>query len=172
MKKHKDKIYTKPEIVSQCLNHLKSILPSYESLTIIEPSAGNGRFLDQLPATTIALDLEPEDPRIIKQDWFNFNQDLSNAIVVGNPPYGTQNNLSIKFFNHAADLNAKYIAFIIPSTWNNYSILNKINKNYHLLSKIELPLDSFTLNNKNYLLRKIKKSNELFSIKTLTHFTQ
>lgn len=138
-----DKFYTKPDVAKWCLEQLN--LSSYS--TVIEPSAGSGSFSHQIP-NVLAMDLEPEDESIIKQDWFQYHidRDPENPIlVVGNPPFGQQNVLAIEFINHAAKF-ANTIAFILPVSFMKESLQNKLNKNLHLSQYFFLPSNSFTLN--------------------------
>jgi len=57
---------------------------------VVEPSAGNGSFLNKIPTTKkIGIDIEPEHKDIIKKDFFNYtpSTDIKNVLVVGNPPF-------------------------------------------------------------------------------------
>lgn len=138
-----DKFYTRPEIAKKCLRKLK--LNKYD--TIIEPSAGNGSFSNQID-NVIAFDSAPESATIKMQDWFAYIQERNTdnkTLVVGNPPFGQQNSLAIAFINHAA-MFADTIAFILPYSFMKESIQNKINKNFHLTHSSTLPKNSFMLN--------------------------
>ena len=75
--------------------------------------------------TAVGLDLAPEGPGIIEQDFFEYDPGyhpiLTNNIriaTVGNPPFGSgyMNPLAKGFFNHAATF-SELIAFIIPAKW-------------------------------------------------------
>ena len=50
-----DKFYTKENIVNQCLEAIKSNLNILEEDLILEPSAGNGVFINKIkmPATSV-----------------------------------------------------------------------------------------------------------------------
>lgn len=139
-----DKFYTKPEIAQFCIDKIN--LEDYE--IIIEPSAGSGSF-SNLIKNVKAFDLEPEHENIVKQDWFEYHHDSKPAekvLVIGNPPFGQQNNLAIRFINHAAEF-ATTIAFILPISFMKESIQNRINRNFWLTDSFILPKKSFTLNN-------------------------
>lgn len=145
-----DKFYTKPEIVELCLQQLD--LSLYDC--IIEPSAGNGAFLCNCHCPIYAYDIVPHHKDIIAQDWFSvdlefFKQHFSSLLVLGNPPFGQQNALAIKFFNQAA-LCASTIAFILPKSFKKDSIKNKLDLRFHLTKEFELPNPAFTLNGENY----------------------
>ena len=51
---------------------------------------------------------------------------------LGNPPFGKNCSLAIKFFNKAAEF-ADLIAFIIPRTFKRISIQNKLNLNFSFI---------------------------------------
>jgi len=131
-----EKFYTKSEVAKFCIEQLD--LSSYER--VIEPSAGNGSFSNQIECE--AYDLAPENDKIIKQDFFEFNTERGNILVIGNPPFGRQSNLAIKFINHAA-LFAKTIAFVLPKSFSKESVIKRLDKHLHLKKEIELPKNSF-----------------------------
>ena len=94
----------------------------------------------------------PEDDSIIQQDFFKL--DISQFIgkkvlTIGNPPFGVQNNLSIRFFNKAAQY-SDTIAFILPKSFMKESVQNKLDLRFHLDKYIELPFKSFSLNGEDY----------------------
>lgn len=139
-----DKFYTKEEIATSCIELVEN-LGDYN--LIIEPSAGNGSFSSQID-NIVSYDIEPENDNIIKKDWFTYQRNRNNdekVLVIGNPPFGQQNNLAIKFINHSATF-ANTIAFIVPLSFMKQSIINKIDKNFHLKNYWILPKNSFTLN--------------------------
>ena len=134
-----DKIYTKPEIAKFCIS--KCNINSYDR--IIEPSAGSGAFSSQIPNCE-AYDLMPEDKSIKKQDFLKFNTNKGNILVIGNPPFGHANDLSLKFINHAATF-ARTIAFILPKSCQKETFLNRLDKHVHLRKVVELPKNSFLI---------------------------
>lgn len=142
-----DKFYTKPEIAAQCLSSLD--LSSFA--LCIEPSAGSGSFSLLLPQGSLSLDLAPESPEIIQQDFFEFAPPKTDGkiLVVGNPPFGQQNSLAVRFINHAATF-ADVIAFIVPRSFDKPSVQNRIHKNLHLKSSTVLPVKAFTLDGIDY----------------------
>lgn len=143
-KEKNDKFYTKPEVVAQLLQELD--LLSYS--LIIEPSAGNGSFSNLIP-NCIALDIEPEDERIVKQDFFTYEPQQGNILVIGNPLFGEQSTLAVQFFNHVAKF-ADTIAFILPKSFRKISIQNKLNLFFWLVKEIEVPKNSFLLQEQEY----------------------
>ena len=115
-----DKYYTSPELAKYCVEKTKEIIGSENITEYIEPSAGSGVFLDYLDKPYIAYDIEPEDERIIKQDYLTVDLEYKKGrCVIGNPPYGTKNNLTVAFYKKSIEI-AEYIAFILPiSQYNN-----------------------------------------------------
>lgn len=123
-----DRFYTKPEAVKRCLKKLKTILPDFD--TLVEPSAGDGAFLNELAHPNIkAYDIAPAEgvQGVVKSDWFDVDlTGLGRTCVVGNPPFGQRNQLSIRFIQHALSFsNVDLIGFILPNSWNKPSLQNK-----------------------------------------------
>ncbi len=142
-----DKFYTKDSVAKSCIE--VSDISSYS--VIIEPAAGAGAFSNQLP-NCIALDLDPDSPGVIKQDWFTFERernDEDKVLVIGNPPFGQQNSLAVDFINHAAKF-ADRVAFIVPISFKKASVQNRLDKNLHLTYEEMLPENSFTLDSRDY----------------------
>jgi hypothetical protein len=145
-----DKFYTNDNIVDLCLTTLQELHQFNKFDIIIEPSAGNGKFLLKLPKEKrIGLDISPEHPDILQQDFFEYKisqkHSNKNILVIGNPPFGKSCSLAIKFFNHASQF-GNVIAFIIPRTFRKTSIQNRLNLNFHLIKDIDIPINpcSFT----------------------------
>lgn len=143
-----DKFYTKPDTAKKCL----TLLNLHTYTTIIEPSAGNGAFSNLLFAlkeqnkiggNIYAFDIRPEENRIVEQDWFDYTPQLGEEkiLVVGNPPFGQQCSLAIKFINHA---------FILPRSFTKESLQNRITHLARLTQEIPLQKNSFTLADKDY----------------------
>lgn len=149
-KHHQDKFYTKSSVVTELLKHIS--LDDFD--LIIEPSAGMGSFSNQINhPNLLSFDISPEHPSIQKMDWFDFdssNYSYHNLLVVGNPPFGTQSDLALKFIKKSSDIKANTIAFILPKSFKKSSLQNKIPLNYHLIKEIDLEDESFELMGKDY----------------------
>ncbi|HUS49554.1 MAG TPA: hypothetical protein VMZ91_05280 [Candidatus Paceibacterota bacterium] len=134
-----DKFYTKNSIVDMVLSNINLSLYS----TVIEPSAGNGSFSKKIK-NCIALDIKPEDDTIIKMNFFHFN--YSNIkqpiLIIGNPPFGRNGNLALKFIKQAS-LFSNTIAFILPKSFKKQSIYNRIPLNFWKDKEINIPENSF-----------------------------
>lgn len=148
-----DKFYTKDFIAKMCVGSLLTYIgDQIKDYLFIEPSAGNGVFLHYLD-NYIAFDISPENNNnnIIKADWFEVDKKQffkMETIIIGNPPFGVQGQLAIKFFNESSFAN--YIAFILPRSFRKPSIQNKLNKKFHLVKEEILPKNSFLFKEKDY----------------------
>lgn len=114
-----DKYYTPPDLAQYIVNKTKEIIGEENITEYIEPSAGAGVFLDYLEKENVpylAYDIEPEDNRIIKQDFLALELEYKKGrCVIGNPPFGERNALAVKFFKHSIK-HCDYISFILPIT--------------------------------------------------------
>lgn len=107
-----DKYYTPIDLAKYCIDKTFEIIGKENITEVIEPSAGNGSFSNQIEC--LAYDIEPEDEGIIKQDFLDLNLDYKKGrLVIGNPPFGQRGNLISKFYNKSIE-SADYIAFILP----------------------------------------------------------
>lgn len=107
-----DKYYTSKELAKYCIDKTFAVIHRSDITEIIEPSAGNGNFSNQLDC--IAYDIEPEGENIIKQDYLLLDKIYKQGrLIIGNPPYGRCLNLAQKFYKKSIQL-GDYIAFILP----------------------------------------------------------
>ena len=142
-----DQFYTQPRVAQQCMDYLATVMALTDSDLYLEPSAGKGAFYDLAPSSRrVGLDMDPQHADVIKQDYLTY--DASNLkcdgkfIVIGNPPFGKNSSLAVKFFNKSAEF-ADCIAFILPRTFKKVSLLPKLDKHFHLIGELDLPWDSF-----------------------------
>ena len=143
-----DKFYTIPKISKKCIESVGLTYDWSKWELVIEPSAGNGSFLNVIPSDKkIGIDISPENKDIIKQDFFTYKppKNIKDILVIGNPPFGKVSSLAIKFFNYASNW-ANVIAFIIPRTFRRISVHNRLNMNFHLVLDEDIPTNpcSFT----------------------------
>jgi hypothetical protein len=175
-KHEEDKFYTKRSAVELLIKNID--IENYD--LIIEPSAGDGSFLDFIDKYNyIALDISPEDSRIVKYNWFDFKLDVvyNKILVIGNPPFGNQGNLAIEFIKKSAELNVDTIAFILPKSFKKHTIQNRIPLNYHLENEIDMKDDSYTLLGVDYsvpsvfqIWKKRNKNRSVIKLPTTTNF--
>jgi len=154
-----DKFYTKKETVNYIIELFKQYIAPNNDDLIIEPSAGNGAFIDAIKSLKCDYefyDLEPEHEEIIKQDYLlyntntNTNTSNNNKIhILGNPPFGRQSSLAIKFIKKSCQF-CYSISFILPKSFKKDSLKKTFPPNFHLLCEIDLPEKSFLVNTKEY----------------------
>lgn len=119
-----DKYYTPPDLAEYIVHKTKEIIGEQNITEYIESSAGAGVFLDYLDKPYLAYDIEPEDDRIIKQDFLELNLEYKKGrCVIGNPPYGNHTTLIAKFYKKSIHI-GDYISFILP--------ISQLNNNIHL----------------------------------------
>lgn len=136
-----DKFYTNKDYSKKCI---KIALENENFDFIIEPSAGDGSFLHQLPENIdkIGIDIEPDSDGIKQGDFlkYKFPENKNKILVIGNPPFGKISSLAVKFFNHSASCeNVDTIAFIVPRTFRKISIQNKLNLFFNLVYDEDTP---------------------------------
>lgn len=131
---------------------MKKVLHGRDRSTFLEPSAGKGVFYDLMPAKRrLGLDLEPKHPGVIQGDFFAFTgEHLKRPVVtVGNPPFGKNASLAVRFFNHAARF-SHLIAFVVPMTFRKASVINRLDRHFELILDKDLPADAFEFEGENY----------------------
>ena len=107
-----DKYYTPVNLAKYCIDKTFEIIGKENITDIIEPSAGNGSFSNQLEC--VAYDIEPEHKSIIKQDYLKLELEYKKGrLIIGNPPFGRCMNLAQKFYKKSIQI-GDYIAFILP----------------------------------------------------------
>jgi predicted RNA methylase len=149
-----DKYYTKPDIVQQCIQALKEQhLIKHDDL-IIEPSAGNGSFINAIKSLSthhVFYDLEPEHPEIIRQDFLDLTPPVNyNKIhIIGNPPFGRQSSLAIQFIRKSCTF-CDSLSFILPKSFKKDSMKSKIPLDYHLICELDLGKNAFLVDNIEY----------------------
>ena len=144
-----DKYYTKKSVVDICLELFKKYINITDNDIIIEPSAGNGAFINSIKNLCnnyLFYDIEPEHTEIIKQDYLLFNpntiQKYKNIHIIGNPPFGRQSTFAIKFIKKSCEF-SNTISFILPKSFKKDSIKKHFPLNFHLIAEIDLPSHSF-----------------------------
>ena len=145
-----DKYYTKPTVVELCLNLAKTHIQINKEDLVIEPSAGNGSFIPgikSLSNNALFYDLEPENNQIIKQDYLicdhtEWTNNFKNIHIIGNPPFGRQSSLAIKFIKKST-LFCNSISFILPKSFKKDSLKKTFPLQFHLICEKDLPEKSF-----------------------------
>jgi hypothetical protein len=131
-----DEFYTPRNVSGECVEYTLGLIDLDKVDVFVEPSAGDGSFLDALDGfDVVAYDINPKDDRIIMANWFDVTVP-PNSCVIGNPPYGFASNDAVKFFNHAATA-ATVIAFMVPKTFRKISIHNKLDRFFHKIGELD-----------------------------------
>jgi hypothetical protein len=140
----KEQYYTPRELASELVLKVKALIPDFSSRTVLEPAGGTGAFVDAAKLAgakkVLSVDIEPKHSAVGKGDYLETNLKLTDAVTISNPPFGRNNSLSIPFFNRAAE-HSEYIAFIVPRSWRKWSVINRLNRNFHLLLDEDLQID-------------------------------
>jgi hypothetical protein len=151
-----DKYYTKPEVASLCCKMFKSIIRVHQTRDlIIEPSAGNGSFIQpikKLCANTLFMDIAPDNNLIKKADFLEFSLPRPNTAtsttprkvyIIGNPPFGFKSSLAIKFIKKSCTF-CDAFCFILPKSFAKQSMQRSVPLNFHLKYQKILRPNSFT----------------------------
>ena len=153
-----DKFYTSDVIVNECIKKIKEQINIREDDILIEPSAGNGSFINGIKSLSNNYkfyDLEPENSEIIKQDYLEYDYNSiskkndNKVHVIGNPPFGRQSSLAIKFIKKSAEY-CDSISFILPKSFKKDSLKKHFPLNFHLIHEYDLPDNSFIVDKKEY----------------------
>jgi len=149
----KDQFYTNENVAKKCIQSIIDLLPITSDCVWVEPSAGNGSFLHNIPSSfrKIGLDLEPRANDILKQDYLNWIPPPldKDVVVFGNPPFGRQSSLAKAFISKSCKF-ANVIAFILPKSFTKPSMFNVFDLKFHLMYSVELEKDSFVINGSKY----------------------
>ena len=76
-----DKYYTPSELAEYIVNKTKEIIGEQNITEYVEPSAGAGAFLDYLDKPYLAYDIEPEDSRVMKQDYLELELEYKRGVL-------------------------------------------------------------------------------------------
>ena len=141
----KEQFYTPKELAKTLTNKVSQVIGGLNNRTVIEPAGGTGSFVTaarELGAKKVlSFDIEPKADGVILADFLtNEIKGVTDAVTISNPPFGRNNSLSIPFFNKAAN-HSQYIAFIVPRSWRKWSVINRLDRNFHLIHDEDLAID-------------------------------
>jgi predicted RNA methylase len=153
-----DKFYTNHKTVKTCGNSIKKHLQiNRKNDLIIEPSAGNGSFISMIKTLSenyLYFDIAPDNPEIQQQDFLQINDcEYTNKYekihIIGNPPFGRQSSLAIKFIKKASGF-CDSISFILPKSFKKDSLRKVFPLQFHLICERDLPENSFEIDGHDY----------------------
>lgn len=145
-----DSVYTKREIARHCWDKFCGAAAKHgyelQKHIFVEPSAGEGCFMDLLPrARRIALDIRPRGDGIAVGDFLEWSPPKAGCYaVIGNPPFGVRGAIALEFINRAARF-ADIVGFILPMTFASNGkggAMTRV-KGLSLLHSEELPPNAF-----------------------------
>lgn len=150
-----DQFYTDRSIAAQCSASMRGfLLKAAVDAYYIEPSAGDGAFVELLPADRVAaVDLAPRHYVVEAGDFLSWEPSGAvgrvppqQRVTLGNPPFGKRGASAVDFFNHAAAL-SDTIGFIVPVIFRKHFIHKQLVGDMRLVAQDELPDRSFRLPN-------------------------
>lgn len=139
-----DQFFTNEELVDFVLSHFN--LNDYD--LIIEPGAGSGAFVKKIKHPHLLyLDIEPNFPGTIKQDYLtwdtkNLREKYHHILTIGNPPFGKNNSLALKFLKKATEY-SDTIAFVMPKSFQKLSRIRSIDKHFKILKNCDFHNEYF-----------------------------
>lgn len=153
-----DKYYTKKKIVLECMKLVKKHVKISANDVCIEPSAGQGSFIPSIKEMFnhyLFYDIEPGGNEIKKLDYLTFDSKILSKFrnkkvhVIGNPPFGRQSSLAIKFIKHSVRF-CDSICFVLPRSFKKPTLQKHIPLHFHLVCEHELPSNSFIVNDQEH----------------------
>ncbi|MFM7014492.1 MAG: hypothetical protein ACKOXT_05880 [Actinomycetota bacterium] len=140
----KEQYYTPKETADALVDQVERVLGPLNGRIILEPAGGTGAFIEaakaRQPLEILSFDIEPQHPEVRNGNFLTADLNLKSAVTISNPPFGRNNALSIPFFNKAA-LVSDAICFIVPRSWRKWSVTNRLDLNFELVSDEDLSID-------------------------------
>lgn len=138
-----DQFFTKKDVAKNIVETLREILDLSFYEHIIEPSAGNGS-ISLLLENCEAYDIFPQHHSIKRADFFDlrFDYKVEKTLIVGNPPFGRQSSLALKFIKKSCEI-ADTVAFILPRSFKKDSVRDKVPLTHSCIFELDLNPDSF-----------------------------
>ena len=143
----KEQYYTNSDVVDLCIEKVKEHIDLSQRF-ILEPAGGTGEFVNGFlrngvnPVRILSFDIEPKHAMVMEGDFLETKLQSENFVCITNPPFGRASALAKKFFEHASQY-CEYICFLVPRSWRKWTVINSLNKHYHLVSDTELPQNCF-----------------------------
>lgn len=133
-----DDYLTTTSLAALCLETFRKVAP--DCALHVEPSAGAGAFLHQMPVPSIGLDINPAAPGIETADFMTWSPPAVDGpiAVIGNPPFNARHGNAVGFFNHAAGF-ADWIAMIMPAAFARPSVQRRLDPRFECVHHEALP---------------------------------
>lgn len=162
-----DQFFTKPDVALGCVKILDKITPLNTFNIILEPSFGEGAFVDAInkkyKGTLLFYDIDANNEEhrkdflknisYIPKESFHIERQMespnSRILTIGNPPFGKNSSLAVAFFNQASRF-SDVIAFIVPKTFCKDSLVDKLDRNFFLIHENVIEDDGFIFKAKTY----------------------
>ena len=132
-----EQFYTPKDLARSLVAEVRNYLGDFADQSFLEPACGNGSFVTALrdfgASDVTSIDKYPLIADATEVDYLDYLPPGSDYVTVTNPPFGRNNSLSIPFFNHAAS-HSQLIAFLVPRSWRKWSVQNRLDTNFHLVS--------------------------------------
>ena len=140
----KEQFYTPIALAHTLVSSVEAVLGSLQGKTVLEPAGGTGSFVEAALSKgakqVISFDIEPLHEKVLLGSFLDQELTQQNLITISNPPFGRNNSLSIPFFNHAARV-SDAICFIVPRSWRKWSVTNRLDLNFGLVSDQDIDID-------------------------------
>lgn len=139
-----DSYFTNHETAVKCFDEFLKVLCKedikLDSYIFLEPSAGDGCFLDILPKDKrIGIDISGRRGDIIKADFLKWKPNTTKKyLTIGNPPFGVRGAIALAFLNRSL-LFSDYVGFILPMSFHSNgkgSNMKRVSGGYLIFSKI------------------------------------
>lgn len=146
-----DQFYTNPDYAKSFMSIINTYVDISKYDMQLEPSAGSGSFYNLMDADKrFGLDIDPKLDEIQKIDFFDWQYPTDKSVItIGNPPFGKNATLAIKFFNHSAKF-SDCISFVLPRTFRKSSVINRLDEQFHLIFDETVPDNGFIFEGKPY----------------------
>jgi len=148
-----DAFYTTRETALECIKLLKTVVKISDFNYVVEPGCGQGSFSDyfyERKDPLIALDMNPQKDYMIEADFFDYEfKDVTNALSIGNPPFGRQSSLVKRFIKRCCEF-SNVIAFILPNSFKKESLQKTFPLDFHLILQHNIPENSFIINGESH----------------------
>jgi predicted RNA methylase len=149
-----DQFFTAPSVAAQCVAFVAAHVPLARFAAVLEPSAGAGAFVDALRAAGAPgvqwADIDAADAANRRDFLAGEPPALARpALVAGNPPFGRNASLAVRFVNRAARA-ADAVAFVVPRTFRKPSVAARLDPALRLVAELPLPPRAFVFRGAPY----------------------